>query len=72
MKTVDIETRISIRRMLKSPDKDTNKLGWIMFVDEYQEEIIRRVKMKHYPDLTLTSQAIEFLNKSIAQSRRYL
>lgn len=36
MKTVDIETRISIRRMLKSPDKDTSKLGWIMFVDEYQ------------------------------------
>ena len=72
MKTVDIETRISIRRMLKSPDKDTSKLGWIMFVNEYQEEIIRRVRMEHYPSLIYKCDAIEFLNKSIAQSKRYL
>lgn len=72
MKTVNIETRISIRRMLKSSDKETRILGWIMFVDEYQTEIINRLKTNHWPDLTSVSQAIEFLNKSIAQSKRYL
>lgn len=72
MKTVNIETRISIRRMLKSSDKETRNLGWILFVDEYQEEIINRLKTYHFPGLTNPLQAIEFLNKSIAQSKRYL
>ena len=72
MKTVNIETRISIRRMLKSSDKETRHLGWILFVDEYQEEIINRLKTNHFPSLTNWVQAIEFLNKSIAQSKRYL
>ena len=52
MKTVNIETRISIRRMLKSSDKETRHLGWILFVDEYQEEIINRLKTNHFPSLT--------------------
>lgn len=72
MKIVNIETRISIRRMLKSSDKETRNLGWILFVDEYQEEIINRLKTNHFPSLTNRIQAIEFLNKSIAQSKRYL
>ena len=72
MKTVNIETRISIRRMLKSSDKETRILGWTMFVDEYQTEIINRLKINYWPGLTNPNQAIEFLNKSIAQSKRYL
>lgn len=72
MKTVTIETRISIRRMLKSSDKETIVLGWIMFIDEYQEEIINRLKINRFPCLTDLTQAIEFLNRSIAQSKRYL
>lgn len=47
MKTVNIETRISIRRMLKSSDKETRILGWTMFVDEYQTEIINRLKINY-------------------------
>ena len=72
MKTVNIETRISIRRMLQSSDKETRNLGWILFVDEYQVEIINRLRTNHWPSLTCPFQAIEFLNKSIAQSKRYL
>lgn len=71
MKVVDLEIRISIRRMLLSPDRETNMLGWLMFVDEYQNEIIRRIKLKQYRDLSSPWQAIEFLTKSIAQSKRW-
>lgn len=72
MKTVNIETRISIRGMLKSSDKETRTLGWIMFIDEYQEEIINRLKTERFPYLTNLIEAIEFLNRSIAQSKRRL
>lgn len=31
MKRVDLEIRVSIRGMLKSPDRETRTLGWTMF-----------------------------------------
>ncbi len=71
MKVVDLEIRISIRRMLLSPDRETRVLGWLMFVDEYQNEIIRRIKLNQYNDLTKPWQAIDFLTKSVAQSKRW-
>jgi hypothetical protein len=71
MKRVDLETRISIRDMLISPDRDSITVGWCMFVDEYKEEIIRRIKLHIYPDLASRSLAIEYLNKSISRSKYF-
>ena len=71
MKVVDLETRISIRDMLISPDRDSHTIGWCMFVDEYKEEIIRRIKLHIYPDLTSYSLAVEYLNRSISRSKYY-
>lgn len=71
MKKVDLETRISIRNMLISPDRDSITIGWCMFVDEYKEEIIRRVKLHIYPDLTTHYSVIEYLNRSISRSKYY-
>lgn len=71
MKVVDLETRISIRDMLISPDRDSITIGWCMFVDEYKEEIIRRIKLHIYPDLTSHSLAIDYLNRSISRSKYY-
>lgn len=69
MKVVDLETRISIRDMLISQDRDSVTIGWCMFVDEYKEEIIRRIKLHIYPDLTTLGLAIDYLNRSISQSK---
>ena len=69
MKVVDLETRISIRDMLISPDRDSITLGWCMFVDEYKEEIIRRIKLHIYPDLASRSLAVDYLNRSISRSK---
>ena len=69
MKVVDLETRISIRDMLISSDRDSVTIGWCMFVDEYKEEIIRRIKLNVYPDLTSRSLAVEFLTRSISRSK---
>lgn len=69
MKVVDLETRISIRDMLISRDRDVATIGWYMFVDEYKEEIIRRIKLYVYPDLTSPSLAIDYLTRSISQSK---
>ena len=71
MKVMDLETRISIRDMLISPDRDSATIGWCMFVDEYKEEIIRRIKLHIYPDLASRSLAIEHLNRSISRSKYY-
>ena len=71
MKVVDLETRISIRDMLISSDRDSATIGWCMFVDEYKEEIIRRIKLHIYPDLTSRVAAIEYLNRSINRSKYY-
>jgi hypothetical protein len=71
MKVVDLETRISIRDMLISPDRDSITIGWCMFVDEYKEEIIRRIKLHIYPDLASRSLAIDYLNRSISRSKYY-
>ena len=70
MKRVDLKVRISILDMLKSKDSETVNLGWNLFVTEYQDEIIRRIRMNQWPDLTHEYQAIEFLKKSIALSKR--
>lgn len=69
MKVVDLETRISIRDMLISQDRDSVTIGWCMFVDEYKEEIIRRIKLQIYPNLTSLGLAIDYLNRSISQSK---
>lgn len=66
---VKLETRISIRDMLKSPDRDTRRLGWILFLDEYQSKIIADAKV--YNKCYYTQQnAIYFLNRSISASKR--
>lgn len=69
MKRVDLETRISIRDMLLSSDRDSVTIGWCMFVDEYKEEIIRRIKLHIYPDLTSRGLAIDYLTRSISRSK---
>ena len=72
MKRVDLEIRVSIRGMLKSPDRETRTLGWTMFLNEYQDEIIRRLSINYWPTLINIDQAVEFLTRSIANSKRYL
>ena len=71
MKVVELEVRIAIRNMLISPDRDSVTIGWCMFVDEYKEEIIRRIKLHIYPDLASRSLAIDYLNRSISRSKHY-
>lgn len=71
MKVVELEVRIAIRNMLISPDRDSVTIGWCMFVDEYKEEIIRRIKLHIYPDLASRSLAIDYLNRSISRSKYY-
>jgi hypothetical protein len=46
MKRVDLEVRISILDMLQSKDYETADLGWNIFVTEYQDEIIRRIRIR--------------------------
>lgn len=70
MKRVDLEVRVSILDMLESNDSEIFTLGWNMFVTEYQDEIIRRIKIHQWPDLTNNYQAVEFLKNSIARSKR--
>jgi hypothetical protein len=70
MKRVDLEVRISILDMLQSKDYETVVLGWNMFVTEYQAEIIRRIRIRQWPDLTNQYQAVEFLKNSIYRSKR--
>lgn len=69
MKVVDLEVRISIRDMLISLDRDSRKIGWYMFVDEYKDEIIRRTKLDIWPHLSSPDHAIEYLNRSISRSK---
>jgi hypothetical protein len=70
MKRVDLEVRISILDMLQSKDYETADLGWNIFVTEYQDEIIRRIRIRQWPDLTNNYQAVEFLKNSIYRSKR--
>lgn len=70
MKRVDLEVRISILDMLESKDSETINLGWNLFVTEYQDEIIRRIRMNQWPDLTHDYQVVDFLKRSITQSKR--
>lgn len=70
MKRVDLEVRVSILDMLQSKDHETVNLGWNIFVAEYQDEIIRRIRIRQWPDLTNDYQAVEFLKNSIARSKR--
>lgn len=70
MKRVDLEIRTSLLNMLSSGDSETRTLGWVMFVNEYQEEILRRIRICMWPDLTNRTQAIDFLIRSISASKR--
>ena len=70
MKRIDLEVRISILDMLQSKDWETANLGWNIFVTEYQDEIIRRIRIGQWPDLTNNYQAMEFLKNSIYRSKR--
>lgn len=70
MKRVDLEVRTSLLNMLTSGDPETATLGWVMFVNEYQEEILRRLRIYMWPDLTNEVQAIDFLKRSIRASKR--
>lgn len=65
---VSLEVRISILDMLRSTDLEVRKVGWMLFLDEYEKEIIRRLKNE---DFTLTTpwEARNFLNRSIAISK---
>lgn len=71
MKVVELEVRIAIREMMISSDSDSRTLGWLMFVDEYKDEILRRIKLNEYPDLTSRQQAYDFLTRSISRSKYY-
>ena len=70
MKRIDLEVRISILDMLQSKDHETVDLGWNIFVTEYQDEIMRRIRIRQWPDLTTDHQAMEFLKNSIYRSKR--
>lgn len=67
---VTLETRITIKEMLTSKDKEVNILGWNLFVNEYEKVIMKRVRLQEWPDLTSPSTAIEFLTRSIANTKR--
>lgn len=67
---VSLETRITIKEMLTSKDMEVNILGWNLFVNEYEKTIIKRIRLHHYPQLTNSSEAINFLTNSIAQTKR--
>ena len=67
---VTLETRIAIKEMLTSKDKEVNILGWNLFVNEYEKVIMKRVRLQEWPDLTSPSTAIEFLTRSIANTKR--
>lgn len=67
---VSLEVRISIRDMLKSTDLEVQKVGWILFLDEYEKEIIRKLKNEEYASAPTTPwEALDFLNRSIAISK---
>lgn len=70
MKRVNLEVRLSILDMLQSKDSEIVNLGWNIFVTEYQDEIIRRIRIGQWPDLTNNYQATEFLKNSIYRSKR--
>ena len=65
-----LEIRIAIKEMLTSKDTEVNILGWNLFVNEYEKTIMKRIRLHHYPQLTKPSEAIDFLTKSIAQTKR--
>ena len=67
---VTLETRITIKEMLTSKDKEVNILGWNLFVNEYEKVIMKRVRLQEWPDLTSPATAIEFLTRSIANTKR--
>ena len=67
---VALETRIIIKEMLTSKDKEVNILGWNLFVNEYEKVIMKRVRLQEWPDLTSPSTAIDFLTRSIANTKR--
>lgn len=67
---VSLETRISIKSMLLSSDKEVRALGWNLFVTEYETTIVKRIRLQEYPDLTSPSQALKFLTRSIANTKR--
>lgn len=67
---VTLETRIAIKEMLTSKDKEVNILGWNLFVNEYEKVIMKRVRLQEWPDLTSPSTAINFLTRSIANTKR--
>ena len=67
---VTLETRIAIKEMLTSKDKEVNILGWNLFVNEYEKVIMKRIRLQEWPDLTSPSTAIEFLTRSIANTKR--
>ena len=67
---VTLEIRIAIKEMLTSKDKEVNILGWNLFVNEYEKVIMKRVRLQEWPDLTSPSTAIEFLTRSIANTKR--
>ena len=43
---VALETRITIKEMLTSKDKEVNILGWNLFVNEYEKVIMKRVRLQ--------------------------
>jgi hypothetical protein len=67
---VSLETRISIKSMLLSSDKEVKTLGWNLFINEYETVIVKRIRLQEYPDLTSPSQAVDFLTRSIANTKR--
>ena len=67
---VSLETRISIKNMLLSSDKEVKILGWNLFVNEYETVIVKRIRLQQYPDLTSPSQAVDFLTRSITNTKR--
>ena len=67
---VSLETRISIKNMLLSLDEEVKILGWTLFVNEYETIIIKRIRLQEYPNLTSPSQAVDFLTRSIANTKR--
>ena len=43
---VSLETRISIKSMLLSSDKEVKTLGWNLFVNEYETVIVKRIRFQ--------------------------
>lgn len=63
-----METAKNIKSYLRSPDPEIRTLGQELFIQEYKEIFIKHYKksFKYYDQW-----AIEYLNRSIGQKRRY-